>query len=90
MIAFNIILTFIPYYFHTVWFESGMINKHTAWEVQLYISSETLLTFKVQYTMNTDHAGFTFEIGLFGVVFTFSRYDTRHWNGEEKKFYEYS
>jgi hypothetical protein len=29
-----------------------------------------------------DHAGWNFEIGLFGGIFVLSYYDTRHWDYE--------
>lgn len=91
MISINIILTILSgRYFHTLWYTSGMINKYTAWEVQIYYSMETLFTFSVSYTFKRDHAGFEFTIGLLGLVINFTRYDTRHWNDEENKFYEYS
>jgi hypothetical protein len=43
-----------------------------------------LICFELSYTINQDHAGFNIELGLAGYSVSFSVYDNRHWDWENK------
>ena len=49
-----------------------------------------LLSFMLSWTIRQSHAGFDFEIGLFGYNFHFNFYDNRHWNYEEGRWMIYT
>lgn len=57
----------------------GKIAKHKAWECQVY-RANVIAEFLIELTHRQDHAGFRFEVSLFTWCFTFTIYDTRHWN----------
>lgn len=58
-------------------------------EVQLYVDTYTLLEFDLKWTHKCDHAGLHLSIGLFGIMFSISIYDTRHWNYKLDKWVSY-
>lgn len=41
-----------------------------------------LFNLQICKTKKTDHAGFWFELSIFGLNFTYRKYDTRHWDWE--------
>ena len=60
-------------------------NKHV--ELSLYRKFEWTISFVVEYTTKTDHAGFTFNLNLLGLEFEVKIYDSRHWNDDENRWY---
>lgn len=43
--------------------------------------------YDIHLTRHEDHAGFKFELTLFGFTMMFEIYDTRHWNDDEDRWY---
>ena len=41
----------------------------------------------IHFTRCEDHAGFRFELTLFGITAMFEIYDNRHWNDDEDRWY---
>ena len=41
----------------------------------------------IHLTRCEDHAGFRFELTLFGITMMFEIYDNRHWNYDEDRWY---
>lgn len=39
-----------------------------------------LLKLNIRKNKRQDHAGFNFNLSIFGLDFTYRKYDTRHWN----------
>ena len=63
-------------------------HKNKFIELEVYKDS-TLITLSTDLTIRRDHAGFDFEVGLFGYNFHFNFYDSRHWNDEAGRYYIY-
>lgn len=55
-------------------------NKY--WELEI-LRTSTILNLYVGFTTRRDHAGFNFNIGLFGREIVFTVYDCRHWDYEK-------
>lgn len=69
--------------FKNLWFTAfGTPFKRKFIEMEVYKDS-TLITLHANITTRQDHAGFDFEIGLFGYCFHFTFYDNRHWDYEK-------
>ena len=62
---------------------SGEISEHKFWELQ-FMKTADLICFELSYSINQDHAGFNIELGLAGYSVSFSVYDNRHWDWENK------
>lgn len=63
--------------------------KHKFWEAQV-MKDSMLVSFEFSWRVRTDHAGFQLGLGLLGYSIEFSFYDSRHWNEEENRFYNYN
>jgi len=48
-----------------------------------------LFYFQICKTKQTDHAGFWFNLVIFGLDFTYRKYDTRHWDYDKNTWEEY-
>jgi hypothetical protein len=59
-------------------------NKH--WELQIDKEPRTLISFEVLLTHRSDHAGLSVALGLLGYWFSFSSYDSRHWDYEKGSY----
>jgi len=68
------------YYFRNLGSVSGMLFKHTAWELEHTYYSPLLLDFELQWNYKTDHAGLELGVGIVGYGVHFRIHDTRHWN----------
>lgn len=68
---------------------SGQISKNKYWEVQFDKNSD-ILSFELRYSIRQDHAGLFVSFGLFGYDVIAHIYDSRHWNDEEGRFYNYN
>ena len=62
---------------------SGLITKHTAWELEHYYDAWTLFELACSYSVRTDHAGLKLSFCLIGYTIGFTIYDTRHWDYEK-------
>jgi hypothetical protein len=56
-------------------------NPHKFWDLSICKTS-SIIAFTFDYTMRQDHAGFGFDIGLFGWNIDYRFYDSRHWDYE--------
>jgi hypothetical protein len=77
-------------YFKSLGCLSGMITKHTAWELDHNFYSAMIVDVDVDWKMRCDHAGFYIGIALLGYGVGFRIYDTRHWNSNTKTWEEYN
>jgi hypothetical protein len=75
--------------FDSLWYRSGVLSRHKAWEVQV-CRCRTFLELSANYTVKQDHAGFNFTMGFFGYDIAFTIYDTRHWNYDLKTWEKHS
>ena len=62
--------------------------KHKFIELE-YIKDTTILSFAFRFATRTDHGGLNVELGVLGHWFSFNLYDSRHWNEDEGRYYEY-
>jgi hypothetical protein len=58
-------------------------------EFEIYRDT-TIVSFAFRWNIRQDHAGMNLELGLFGYTVSAQYYDTRHWNEEEGRFYNYN
>jgi hypothetical protein len=72
----------------TAYHNSAMLGKHTGAEIQV-IKDNTIVDFSIRWTTRQDHAGVMLDIGLLGYTVMLHYYDTRHWNSEAGRFYNY-
>lgn len=76
--------------FESLYDKSGLTPiKNKAWEIQV-MKTVDVFCFSFQATHNQDHAGINLELGLFGFNVDFNIYDTRHWNYDKNRWYEYN
>jgi hypothetical protein len=54
-------------------------NPHKFWDLSICKTS-SIIGFTFDYTMRQDHAGFGFDIGIFGWNIDYRFYDSRHWD----------
>ena len=54
-------------------------NPHKFWDLSICKTS-SIIGFTFDYTMRQDHAGFGFDIELFGWNIDYRFYDSRHWD----------
>ena len=45
--------------------------------------------FSIKWNRHTDHAGFDFDIEIFGLYFIFTVYDNRHWDDFNNCYIKY-
>ena len=67
---------------------SWVFAKHKAAEFEVYCDT-TVVSMSFRWTMRQDHAGMCLELGLLGYTVSLQYYDTRHWNEDEGRFYNY-
>lgn len=60
--------------------------KNKYWELE-FLKTSTILSLGMDVTVRRDHAGFNFNIGLFGRDILFTVYDCRHWNYEKDRWH---
>ena len=64
-------------------------NKyHKAAEFEVYRDT-TIVSLRFRWSARQSHAGMNLELGLFGYTVSAQYYDTRHWNEEAGRFYNY-
>lgn len=57
-------------------------------ELEVYRDT-TIVSCSFRWNTRQDHAGMQLELGLFGYTVSAQYYDTRHWNEETGRFYDY-
>jgi hypothetical protein len=63
------------------------LSKNKSLELQSGIWQEwSYFNFSIKWDRHTDHAGFDFNIEIFGLYFTFDICDNRHWDYENNKW----
>jgi hypothetical protein len=67
---------------------SALPFKHTGVEFEVYRDT-TIISLSFRWTIRQDHAGMNLEIGLLGYTVSLQYYDTRHWNDEAGRFFNY-
>lgn len=72
----------------TVYHKDAMLGTHTCAEIQV-VKDNTIVEFSFSWYARQDHAGITIYLGLFGYSVSIRYYDTRHWNDEAGRFYNY-
>ena len=66
--------------FKTVYAKCGKTwMPHKFWEFNVY-KDNSIIRLILEFTIRTDHAGFTLEIALLGWLIEFKFYDSRHWD----------
>ena len=67
---------------------SWVFARHKAAEFEVYRDT-TIVSASFRWSTRQDHAGMNVELGLLGYTVSLQYYDTRHWNEEEGRFYNY-
>ncbi len=67
---------------------SAVLGKKAV-EFEVYRDT-TIVSFAFRWNIRQDHAGMNLELGLFGYTVSAQYYDTRHWNEEAGRFYNYN
>ena len=68
--------------------KSKQIAKHKFAEFEVYRDT-TIVSVSFRWTTRQDHAGMNLELGLLGYTMSLQCYDTRHWNKEAGRYYNY-
>lgn len=63
--------------------------KYKFIELELYKDS-TLISVDCQWTIRQSHAGFSCELGIVGYCAKFAYYDSRHWDYDTNKWFDYT
>jgi hypothetical protein len=71
-----------------IYSRSAVIGKHKGVEFEVYRDT-TIISLMLRLTARQDHAGVMLDFGLLGYSVSFHYYDTRHWNEEAGRFYNY-
>lgn len=61
-------------------------NKFIELEV---FNDNTIVSFMFRLTTRQSHGGLSMELGLLGYSISFDFYDSRHWNDEAGRYYNY-
>jgi hypothetical protein len=56
------------------------LSKNKSAECVISYHKRTLLIIAIDITMRQDHSGIMVELGLLGLTFSVTLYDTRHWD----------
>ena len=72
----------------TIYYKDKLFAKHKGGEVQV-VKDNTIVSFGFRLTTRQDHSGISLDIGLLGYSVMLSYYDTRHWNDDEGRYYNY-
>ena len=67
---------------------SWIFARHKAAEFEVYRDT-TIVSMSFRWSARQDHAGMNLELGLLGYTVSLQYYDTRHWNKEAGRFYNY-
>lgn len=73
----------------TVYYKDKLFPNKKGAELQV-VKDNNIISIGIRYSIRTDHAGISLDIGLLGYSVMFSYYDTRHWNSDEGRFYVYN
>ena len=73
---------------NTFFYKDGLITKHKAWEIQA-VTDNSIVSAEFSLSVRGDHSGVTLGVGLLGVSIMFCLVDTRHWNEEAGRHYNY-
>ena len=58
----------------------GKLTKNKFWEVEFVRYSMALFEFRFAWTCRCDHAGVSFNLGIFGYIMQGYVRDSRHWD----------
>ncbi len=70
-------------------YNRSVVLGKKAVEFEVYRDT-TIVSFAFRWNIRQDHAGMNLELGLFGYTVSAQYYDTRHWNEEAGRFYNYN
>jgi hypothetical protein len=89
MISFNFYLS-NPFSnrWANVFSRSTNIGKHKAVEFEIF-RDNAIVSLMFRLSARQSHAGIMLDIGLFGYSVSVQYYDTRHWNEEAGRYYDY-
>lgn len=73
----------------TIYYKDKLFANNKGGEIQV-VKDGTIVSFGFRFSTRCDHAGVSLDIGLLGFTAMFNYYDTRHWNDEESRFYNYN
>ena len=73
---------------NTFFYKDGLIGKNKAWEIQA-VTDSNIVNIEFSLTVRGDHSGITIGLGLVGLTVMFCLVDTRHWNEEAGRHYNY-
>lgn len=85
----RICFPFRKHQFYNLFCKTCHIYKHKYIEIQCMYVSQLFLGIGIDWSVNTDHAGVTAFIGLFGYECQITLYDSRHWDEENNDWYNY-
>ena len=88
-ITFQLSLPIKWEYFRNLGSVSGQITKYKAWELEHTFYSDSLIDIDISYSVNQDHAGLNFVVGVLGYAVHFCIYDTRHWDYDRNEWIVY-
>jgi len=67
------------------------LSKNKSLELQSGIwQNWSYFNISTSWSRHTDHAGFRFEIEIFGLYFIFDTYDNRHWDWDNDRWMVYT
>ena len=61
----------------------GYLTENKSWEMQV-MKTNAIVDVSINFTMHSDHAGLTVEVGLLGFSGHLTIHDNRHWDYENK------
>jgi hypothetical protein len=73
---------------NNIYSRSTTIGKHKAVEFEVYRDT-TIISLMFRLSARQSHGGVMLDIGLFGYTVSTQYYDTRHWNEEAGRYYNY-
>ena len=73
----------------TIYYKDKLFANKKGGEIQI-VKDNTIVSIGFRFTTCCDHAGVSLDIGLFGYTAMFNYYDTRHWNDEAGRYYNYN
>ena len=63
----------------------GYLTENKSWELQI-MKTNAIVDVSINFTMHSDHAGLTVELGLLGFSGHLTIHDNRHWDYENKRW----
>ena len=73
----------------TVYYKDKLFANKKGGEIQI-VKDNNIINVGVRFTIRQDHSGLSLDFGLFGYSVMLSYYDTRHWNDEAGRYYNYN